>query len=161
MNNENDFKEFPKLEQSLTCGAFIPYLLYGRSETKEEKNTDPRAKRSSRNSAAKLGGQKQGEAQRIREGLSSTQIRDGRKVEGRGRKGCRAQGVDGRTEIKALHGLRRMLPGMLYGLRSPQGRQEGIQHRKHVRASLQPRTYSNRVGQMRLGLFQLPQNTNP
>lgn len=166
------FAEFPKMarlsreciiteKQQLTCLALSPYLLYGRNETKEKKNANPRAKESRRNSTTELGSQEQGKAQRGREGLSRSQVCDRGQVERRGSEGGSTQGLDDRTEIKAMRGLRRMLSGVLHGLRSPQRGQESPQHRQHVRPSLQSRTYSNRVGQMRLGLCELPQNTNP
>lgn len=159
------FEGFPKMarlsrecviteKQGLHPSAISPYCVYGYNE--KEKGSDKGSKRSCQNPPTKVGCKKQGKTQRISESLSRSQVCNRWQVEGRGGKGGRPKGVDGRTKIKALHGLRRMLPGLLHGLRPPQWRQESPQHRQHVCAPLQPRTYSDRVGQMRLGLCQLP-----
>ena len=161
------FQEFPKMARlsreciisDLTSSAFSPYFVYGYNE--EEKSSDAGTKEGCCYTTAKVGGSKQGETQLGGSGVSCPQVCDGRAMAGRGRKGYRAQGVDGRTEIKAMHRLRRHIPDLLHGFRPSQGREESLQHRLYVRASLQPRTHSNRSGQMRLGLCQLPQNTNP
>jgi len=165
-----EFKPFPKMarlsrecmiteKQALTSLTFSPYFRYGCN--KKEKGPDQGAKGSRHNSTTELGSQEPGKAQRIGEGLSRSQICDRRSMEGRRSQGGSTQGVDGRIKIKAMHRLRRMLSGVLHGLRSLQGGQESLQHRQHVRPPLQPRAYTNRVGQMRISLRQLPQNTNP
>lgn len=167
MPKETMFIEFPKMARlsreciisDLTSSAFSPYFVYGYNE--EEKSSDAGTKEGCCYTTAKVGGSKQGETQLGGSGVSCPQVCDGRAMAGRGRKGYRAQGVDGRTEIKAMHRLRRHIPDLLHGFRPSQGREESLQHRLYVRASLQPRTHSNRSGQMRLGLCQLPQNTNP
>ena len=167
MPKETMFIEFPKMPRfsreciisDLTSSAFSPYFVYGYNE--EEKSSDAGTKEGCCYTNQKMGFRKQREIQCQCASISRPQVCVGRLLEGRGRKGYRAQGVDGRTEIKAMHRLRRHIPDLLHGLRSPRRREESLQCRKHVRSSLQPRANSNRVGQMRLGLLQLPQNTNP
>ena len=173
----NAFVEFPKISRlsrdciitGLTSSEFSPYFVYEQNEqvsvlwegfrdSPENKSAEVLQSEVPLN---EMDRSKSGASKFRRKAVSRSQVCSGRLLAGRGRKVCRSQGVDGRTEIKTLHRLRRRVPDLLYGLRPPQGRKESLQHRMYVRASLQPRTHSNRSGQMRLGLCQLPQNTNP
>lgn len=160
------FVEFPKITRlsrdciitGLTSSAFSPYC---KCESNAAKASHQETKAGSKNPLAEMGGCKQRKAERTNPRLSRPQVCSGRSLAGRRSKGCRSQGVDGGVEIQAMHRLRRHFPDMLHGFRPSQGREEGSQHRQYVRESLQPRTHSNRSGQMRLGLRQLSQNTNP
>lgn len=160
------FVEFPKITRlsrdciitDLTSSAFSPYCL---CESNEKKASHQETKAGGKNPLAKVGGCKQGKAERTDPRVSRKTVCCGRTLAGRGSKGRRAQSVDGRTQIQTMHGLRWGVPDMLHGLRSPQRREESLQHWQYVRASLQPRTHSNRSGQVRLGLRELSQNTNP
>ena len=170
--NQPEFQGFPKMGRlsrecviteklELMPVAFDPYFVCGPKESKEEKDLDRRAEESGGLTPSKVENRKQGKEQRGRSGLPSSEIRERRSME-RGRpEGCRTQGVDDQTQIRAMFRLRRGLPRVLHGLRPPPWREESLQRRQHVRPPLQPRTHSNRSGQMRFGLLQLPQNTNP
>lgn len=175
-----DFTGFPKMarlsrecviseKHSLTSCAFSPYFVYGNNSyvPAVQENRDAQISRAKTKvlfsllPTHPLGKKQSSSTQQVRSGIPRQEIRKRRKMEGRGRESCRAQGMDGRNQIKAVRGLRGPFPCVLYGFRPPGWHKESLQHWEHVRSSLQPRTYQNRIGQMRLGLLQLPQNTNP
>lgn len=157
MPKETMFIEFPKMprfsrecivmeKQILTCYKFSPYSHYGSNDTKEKTNTNRGAKKSCCYKEQGVGSKKPRAAKCFCSGISRSQVCERGKMEGRRTEGCRTKGVDGRIKIQAMHRLRRGFSYMLHGLRPSRRIQEILQYRQHVRASLQSRTYSNRVG---------------